>query len=216
MDIADGFRRAYEARYREHGDSYKALGWESWVKADKRYQVMLDIVHSQSASDVSLLDFGCGLGHMVEYIKDWSPLKHVEYIDYHGLDISLVFIDACRNKYPDVTFHCLDISRDNHLSQLPTFDYVLVNGVFTEKFGVNWDTMWAHCQNILTRLWSITGHGLAVNTMSSHVDWERDDLFHLPFHTMADFVRGELSHHFLFRQDYGLHEYTTYVYREAS
>jgi hypothetical protein len=48
------------------------------------------------------------------------------------------------------------------------------------------------------------------------VDWERDDLFHLPFHTMADFVRGELSHHFLFRQDYGLHEYTTYVYREAS
>jgi hypothetical protein len=51
--------------------------------------------------------------------------------------------------------------------------------------------------------------------MSHHVDWQRDDLFHLPFDTLAAFLRTEVSRHFLFRADYGLYEYTVYVYREA-
>ncbi len=52
--------------------------------------------------------------------------------------------------------------------------------------------------------------------MSKQVDWERDDLFHLPLDQMADFVCGNLSRNFVIRNDYGLYEYTTYVYREPA
>jgi hypothetical protein len=45
------------------------------------------------------------------------------------------------------------------------------------------------------------------------VDWERDVLFHLPFDAAAAFVSSALSRRFVFRSDYGLYEYTTYVYR---
>ena len=55
--------------------------------------------------------------------------------------------------------------------------------------------------------------GIAFNVMSKHVDWERDDLFHLPFDVLAGFLRRELSRHYVFRANYGLYEYTTYVYR---
>jgi hypothetical protein len=48
--------------------------------------------------------------------------------------------------------------------------------------------------------------------MSKHVDWEREDLFHLPFDTLAAFLKQELSGNFVIRNDYGLYEYTTYVY----
>jgi hypothetical protein len=49
--------------------------------------------------------------------------------------------------------------------------------------------------------------------MSKLVDWERDDLFHRPFDTMASFVWKNLSRHFVIRHDYPAYEYITYVYR---
>ena len=51
--------------------------------------------------------------------------------------------------------------------------------------------------------------GMAFNVMSTLVDWERDDLFHLPFDVMATFVRKHLSRHFVIRHDYQAYEYTT-------
>jgi hypothetical protein len=49
--------------------------------------------------------------------------------------------------------------------------------------------------------------------MTKHLDWERPDLFHLPFDATAEFVTKELTRNYVFRSDYGLYEYTTYIYR---
>ena len=46
------------------------------------------------------------------------------------------------------------------------------------------------------------------------MDWERDDLFHLPFDEMAQFVGANLSRYFIIRHDYPAYEYTTFVYRK--
>jgi len=56
--------------------------------------------------------------------------------------------------------------------------------------------------------------GIAFNVMSKHVDWERDDLFHLPFDTLAEFLEEHLTRNYVFRNDYGLYEYTTYAYQQ--
>ncbi len=50
---------------------------------------------------------------------------------------------------------------------------------------------------------------MAFNVMSTLVDWQRDDLFHLSFDTMAQYVSQALSRHFVVRHDYGAYEYTT-------
>jgi hypothetical protein len=54
---------------------------------------------------------------------------------------------------------------------------------------------------------------MAFNVMSKHVDWERDDLFHLPFDELGRWLVSSISRNFVIRADYGLYEYTTYVYR---
>ena len=51
--------------------------------------------------------------------------------------------------------------------------------------------------------------------MTKHVDWERDDLFHLPFDTLAAVLKKEISRHFVISNDYGLYEYTVYVYKNV-
>ena len=74
-------------------------------------------------------------------------------------------------------------------------------------------TIFDYTKAVLLKVFALARVGIAFNVMSKQVEWERDDLFHLPFDVLADFLTSELSRNFIFRHDYGLFEYTTYVYR---
>jgi hypothetical protein len=55
--------------------------------------------------------------------------------------------------------------------------------------------------------------GIAFNLMSKLVEWERDDLFHVPYDEISRFTTARLSRHHVIRADYGLYEYTMYIYK---
>jgi len=61
-----------------------------------------------------------------------------------------------------------------------------------------------------------TNRGIAFNVMTKHVDWEREDLFHLPFDLLASFLKSEISHNYIIRNDYGLFEYTIYLFKKPN
>lgn len=196
----------YESCLEKHGDTHMGVDWPNKEDADTRYRVMLEVIKDTS-SKVSLLDFGCGASHLYEYI-----LRHKLYnIEYSGLDLSEKFISLSRSKFPSVSYYCLNIL-DDPIS-LPDFDYIVMNGVFTEKRDLSFDEMFAYFKRVVHRVFGKAKIGIAFNVMSSHVDWMRDDLFHLPLDTLAAFLTKELTRDFIIRNDYGLYEYTTYVYR---
>lgn len=196
----------YESCLDRHGDSHLGVDWPNAEDAETRYRVMLDIARDSDGPRVSLLDIGCGAGHLLEYIRTAG-----RPFDYRGLDISEKFVDLCRNKFPDVTFHHADLLQDTR--GIDPADYLILNGVFTEKLSLSHDDMLEFVQSILTMAWPLATKGLAFNVMSTQVDWQRDDLFHLPFDALADFLTQTLTRRFTFRQDYGLYEYTVYLYR---
>jgi len=198
----------YEACLARHGDSHLGVNWPKKEQVDIRHRVMLELIKTE-CTEVSLLDFGCGASHLYEYILR----RELNHIRYAGLDISEKFIDLCRRKFPDVPYFCLDILAGG--GELPEFDYVIMNGVFTVKHTLSFAEMREHFQSMLSAAYAKTKIGLAFNVMSSHVDWERDDLFHLPLDTMAAFVVKTFGRDFVIRNDYGLYEYTTYLYRRS-
>ena len=124
-----------------------------------------------------------------------------------------MFIDLSRSKFPSNSYYCLDILENQN--NLPGFDYIVMNGVFTEKRDLSFDEMLEYFQAVVRKVFAKVSIGIAFNTMSKQVDWERQDLFHLPFDVLvlASFLTKNVSRNFVFRQDYGLYEYTTYVYR---
>jgi SAM-dependent methyltransferase len=198
----------YENCLQAYGDSHRGVDWPNAHDARTRYRVMLDVIRP-GARHATLLDLGCGAGHLYEYLRTTGRSN----VEYTGLDISPRFAELCRAKFPGRTFLCadpLDASAD-----LPTFDYVVMNGVLTEKCGLSFAEMWDYAQVLLTRAFELAASGLAFNVMSKHVDWERGDLFHLPLDLLAAFIVERLSRHYAIRADYGLHEHTIYVYREA-
>lgn len=199
--------QACEALFAEHGDNYLGQGWtKTKENADIRYRVMLDLILDSDES-VSLLDFGCGTGHLLNFILD----HHFDGITYSGLDASSRFIEVARSKYPSVTFYLGDLFSGDF--ELPQFDYIVMNGLFTYKGPLSFNEMVRQWQDLVVAVMAHARVGVAFNATSPYVDWQRDDLFHLPMQLLADVVAGSPCPHFRIRHDYGLYESTVYAYR---
>jgi SAM-dependent methyltransferase len=198
----------YEDCLARHGDTAAGVDWPNAADAQKRYRVMLGLLRDRTGP-ASLLDFGCGAAHLYEYLQQNGPHD----IDYAGLDVSDKFVALSRQKFPDRTFHCLDVLSD--AAALPEYDYIVMNGVFTEKRELSQDAMLAYFKEMVRTVFAKARRGIAFNVMSKAVDWERDDLFHLSTELLMDFLTKQVSRHVVIRADYGLYEYTTYVYKEA-
>lgn len=202
----DSIVKQSEAYFAEHGDSNLGVGWPSAESARVHYEVMLDLI-PRCVSRATVLDVGCGLGGLLEYARKTGRAR----IDYAGLDVSPSFLAECRRKFPDTGFIEADLLAPDH--GVPVHDYVIANGIFTQKCALDFDAMWAYAQRMIRALWSVTGTAMAFNAMSKHVDWERDDLFHLPLDTVSAFLCREITRKFVIRNDYGYYDFTVYVYR---
>jgi SAM-dependent methyltransferase len=197
----------YETCLARHGDSNLGVDWPNKQDAEKRYCVMLEVVRENSAG-LTLLDFGCGASHLYGYLQR----SRFVGLEYHGLDASPAFCELSRKKYPENDYMCLDVLAEPE--RLGEYDYVVMNGVFTEKCDLTFEEMYEYFTQMLRVIFPKARRGLAFNVMSKAVDWEREDLFHLPTDTLIAFLVKELSRHFVIRNDYGLYEYTVYVYKE--
>jgi SAM-dependent methyltransferase len=196
-----------ERNLQSHGDTYQGVGWtKSQENTDKRYQVMLELIPDNEPC--TLLDIGCGAAHLYDYML----ANKVTNVRYSGLDLSPEYLQLCQQKHPTITFFPDDILDAS--CHLPQNDYVLMNGVFNYKGEHSHDDMWRYCQKMLTQAQLLAKKGFACNFVSSYVDWERDDLFHLPFDQLAIFLDQNISRYFTIRHDYGLYEYTVYIYAQ--
>jgi SAM-dependent methyltransferase len=197
----------WEDCLRRHGDSAPGVGWPR-NDAELRYRIMLDLL--RSTSEVTLLDFGCGASHFYEFIRRLG----LSGIRYSGLDVSPSFLELSRRKFPEVAYYQVDLLDDE--ASVPIFDYVVMNGIFTYRARLSDDEMFTYMCRLLRRVTSRTRVGLAFNAMSTQVDSERADLFHLSLDRVLGFLTREISRHVVVRHDYSLYEFTVHVYLEPT
>jgi SAM-dependent methyltransferase len=207
----DDYRRligAWEDGVLRHGASPRALGWPTNVSLVTHFDVMLDIARRETAG-FSLLDLGCGTGLLLDYLQARTDLPPIAY---KGVDVSPMIIDVARQQWPDHDFEVRDILAEPFAEA--SFDYTIVDGVCTTKAELSQAEMEAFAKALMTAAWRSTRKALAINFMSIHVDWTRDDLFHWPIDAAVAHCKRELSRHVAIRADYGAWEYTLQVYRE--
>lgn len=208
MKIAEHYDKCFET----HGDTNLGVDWPKKEDTIVRYTVMEEVVKYSSvdtSTEHTILDFGCGAGHFLEYIINTNNKFNIIYT---GLDINQPFVDCCKSKFYNNNFICMDILDENN--DIPFFDFIVANGVFTEKLDLSHEEMMAFFMKTITKLWEKCNLGLSFNLMSKHVDWERSDLFHVSLDELGWFLKDNLSRNFIIRNDYKLYEYTVYVYKE--
>jgi SAM-dependent methyltransferase len=200
----------YEKHLREYGTSHKGVAWPKAEDVDLRNQVMLGVCGAY-AGPMSILDLGCGFGLFADYLRSESRLGAIDYL---GIDLSLPMVEEARRRHPELRFEARDVLADPLAER--SIDYVIMNGVLTVKASLSHEEMEEFATALIQSAFRSARRGLAFNVMSEHVDWKREDLFHWPFDRAAGFLRKTCSRHVVFRADYGLHEYTAYVYREPN
>ena len=200
----------YEATLSRHGLTTKGLDWPNTEDLETRYRVMLSGLPRVDGT-LSLLDVGCGLAFLADHLDSRPDLPPIAY---RGIDLSPAMTEAAHQRRPDLDLE----TRDLIAAPLSAgaCDFAILNGVFTVKASLDHAAMKGFALALLKAVWPSCRKGLAFNVMSIHVDWMRDDLFHWPMDDAVASLRTELSRHIRIRADYGLYEYTLFIYRESN
>lgn len=198
----------YEQCLEIHGTVPKGMDWPNENDLIKRFKVMLELFEHDN-EPVHLLDLGCGYGALIDHLVKGK----YENILYTGMDISEKMISSAKVLFPCHQFILQDILLKP--LQVNHFDYIIMNGLLTEKRSLSWDEMTVFARRIISHAFKACKKGIAFNVMNYHVDWCNPNLFYWSFDDAAKFLIESCTRNIVFRQDYGLYEYTVYVYKNA-
>jgi SAM-dependent methyltransferase len=199
----------YENCLEEHGDSHLGVDWLTHEGAVRRYDVLIEFITQKKDSPVKVLDFGCGFSGLWERIIELGVDVEIEYT---GIDINQKYVDLSREKFPKNNYICVDILSDD-AGDIGKYDYVLLNGLFTQKMSLTNNEMASFFGDILVKLFSKTKVGLMFNCMSPIVDYKKDGAFHLEFDSLSKFLAEKMSRKFVIRHDVFPYEYFCGVYK---
>lgn len=109
-------------------NDYEILGWESREAQYARFAALKDNVDMQG---MKLLDVGCGLGNLMEYLTQEGVR-----VNYTGVDILPEMIERARKKGLNCEFICADVFNDDSFKP-DSFDVVYASGIFNLNLGNN-------------------------------------------------------------------------------
>jgi SAM-dependent methyltransferase len=196
--------------FAQHGDTHEGLGYPKPDGYAKRQEVLLDVMRfgPSAPKPARILELGCATGVLLDHLEG-SAMPPVEYL---GVDLLESMVQRAREKHPLREFVIADPLRSPAI-WTPQPDYVIMGGLFTWRSSMTAQEMRDYMLSLVTLSFQNCKVGISFNVMSKHVDWEREDLFHVPFDEMASILTEHLGRNYIFRADYGLYEYMTYVYR---
>lgn len=189
----------YEGRYDELKYDVKTIGWRDVESQRLRFKVLADIAN---LSGRSVCDLGCGFGDLYHYLKG-----RFNNICYKGIDLSEKLINEAKQRYPEVQFKVHDILEERHLDKV---DYVLSSGALNFKV----DDHENYLRLMLEAMMSMSRKGVAVNFLSSYVDYTLEKNYHFsPEEALSTGLK--LTKYATLRHDYPLYEFTMYLYHSA-
>ena len=204
--IAKYMKEHYEAAFQKFGPTSSGVDWGS--KEDQlflRYDKMLAVITDDTAPN-SVLDVGCGYGGLYPY-----AISKGEKITYTGIDIAKNMIEWARNNLTGVTL----INDDFMEHEFPNngmFDYVVCNGILTQKLECSNIDMEAFAKVLIKKMFSRARKGIAFNIMTTKVNYFANNLFYKNPSEILSWCIDEVSPKVVLDHSY-LYEYTVYIYK---
>ena len=179
----------YSKLLAEHGPTYRAVDAGSVETLQRRHRVLTSMIPDMHSS---VLDIGCGLGHLIDYGYGIHPSG------YYGIDILPEMIVAARLRRPGWRFEVGDIL---HAKEAWVADYVVASGLF--QFAD-----WNFVNMAMGIMWALCRKGMAVNFLR-HGDPSE---FVIPPWMLIE--EGLPTPWFTVRADYLPNDWTLYLWKE--
>lgn len=194
---------AYREQFRMHGASPAAL-----LCPKGRQDIRFANLHQHLPDGpFSVLDFGCGLGHLFDNLAS----QYTEF-DYHGVDLVPDFIAHCADqKDSRARFDLVDSS------WLPdrSYDFIFISGTFNIRTHEDADASRRAALTKIAALFRSTRAALVCDFMTTLVDFQQPDAQHFDPDEVARFAARELSRRFIVLHHYLPYEFALVAFRNT-
>lgn len=204
----DDVRSFFKNCFQEHGESAEGVGWNSAYAQEVRFDQLLKIINP--GESFTFLEFGCGYGHLIEYMRS----KGLFPTHFYGYDILEDAIQKGAQHYQNdkqVSFH-------SSLEEIPVTDYLSASGVFNIKLDHSREEWTDHILKSLHVFDKHTSRGFSVNFLTTYSDQnrmdERPDLYYADPCFLFDYCKRHFSKNVALLHDYKIYDFTLLVRKE--
>jgi len=189
----------YDALLQSKEESHAKVGWGSRESQLLRFDVLFDFTELTGAR---VLDVGCGLGAMWEYLNE----KGIS-CSYMGWDLSPAMIEQASQLYPEAEFRCVNFLDDEASGE--SFDVVFLSGALNLPV----DGQPAVFLRAIERLYALSIRAAAFTVLSSKADFlEPGEWYGSPGKIMEFCLT--LTRKVVLRHDYMPHDFSLCMYHE--
>ena len=184
----------------EHGDTHKGVGWPTRENQAIRFENALRLIEPGDRP-FTVNDFGCGLAHMYEFIRD----RGLPMSAYRGYDLSEKSLEVARERLGDDA----ELIRADHLTE--NADYSFACGIFNTRLEAG-DEEWSEfMKSVVLDLSEHSDRGFAFTSLSTYVDYTEPQLFYADPLEWFRFCKEEISSRVSLLHDYPIYEWTICV-----
>lgn len=199
----------YARRFSEFGPTARGVAWKDEEAQRLRHEVLLEGIRPERGQEpVTVHEIGCGIGHMLDLIKE----LRLPYL-YSGSDASEAYLAEAKKRHPNVEF-----TRFNFITDpLPDkrYEYVFQSGSFNVlPPSAGWEGWRDIVFSVIEKMWAMCDAGIGFNLLTDAVDWKDPELFYISPGEIIDHIR-KLTRLFVLRHDYYPFEFTAFAYREG-
>ncbi len=189
----------YSERFKSGKLDHKTVGWGSKESQFLRFEVLC---RDLELDGKHILDIGCGLGDFIPFLEQ----KTRGNFRYTGIDIVPDFISQAHqiHNQGNISFILGDIATEN----LPKADIVILSGALSLRVDDNEALM----QQVLKNMFVATKEAVALNFLSTYVDYQQDKNYHFNPETTFSFAKT-LSRYVNLFHDYPLYEFTIQIFK---
>ena len=202
----ESFKLKYESVSFESSDGLKLKGW--FLPSDKSNNTII-VMHGYPTNKANVLPFSMFLLKKFNvFLFDFRSFGESQgsyttagYKEVNDLDAAVKYLESRK-----------DVKNIGALGFSLGGSVAIMNKNNNIKAVVA-DSAYSNLNNMIKVMYKLSNKGIAFNVMSKQVDWEKEGSFHLSFDVLAEFLAQQISRKFTFCHNYGLYEYTTYVYK---
>ena len=186
-------------------DSPEAVCWGTRRTQYFRFKILCDVAGLFGDKSLVLLDWGCGLGDLLEYLRFQGFTG-----TYIGADINKEFIAEARKKYADDSNASFFVS-DSPQDAVPLkYDYCMLSGVFNIALT---DTE-AELKKTVQVLYAGARRGVAFNALSTQAKEKNPEHFYADPFALSEWCAREVTPYVALRHDYRGGNFTVYLYKD--
>lgn len=198
----------YRQTFLTHGPTSEGVDWGPREDAARLRQDLMLAVADGGAPGGTVLDVGCGYGALADRIDE----RGLD-LDYTGIDVVGEMVAEGRRRHPHRRFVHGDFLSAEGLGD---FDYVVCNGIMTQKLTATTLEMNTHARRLIAALFAACRRGIAFNVMTTHVNFQADNLYYRNPAELLAWCMSELTPRVRLDHAYPLWEYTLYLHRDGA